>query len=177
MAINGNDILATIRQNREKGFRLLVSCYKKPVYWHIRRLVVNHDDALDATQEAFVRIFRSLEKYNGEGTFSAWIYRIANNEALRMLDRNKNRVFQSLDETANDFKADQYIDYSDVEAVKLQRAIHMLPPKQQAVFNLRYYDEMSYDEIAEVTGSTANAAKSNYHQAKEKIVEYLKSND
>jgi len=177
MTIEHNDILDAIKKNPEQGFRLLMSEYKEPIYWHIRRLVVSHDDAQDATQETFVRIFRSLNQYSGERSLTGWIFRIATNEAFRLLERNKNRACQSLDETANDFQADEYIDYNDVEAVKLQRAIHSLPPKQQVTFNLRYYDELSYDEIATITGTNANSAKSNYHLAKEKIVQFLKSND
>lgn len=177
MPIDNNDIINAIKTNPEQGFRELMSRFKEPVYWHIRRLVVAHEDAQDAAQETFVRIYRSLDQYSGERSFSAWIYRIATNEALRVIERNNRRAFQALDETTADFTADAYIDYTDVEAVKLQRAIHTLPTKQQVAFNLRYYDEMSYEGIAEVTGSTEGAAKSNYHLAKEKIVEYLRSND
>ena len=177
MTIDNNDIINAIKADPEQGFRELMSRFKEPVYWHIRRLVVTHEDAQDAAQETFVRIYRSLDQYSGEHSFSAWIYRIATNEALRVVERNNRRAFQALDETAADFTADAYIDYTDVEAVKLQRAIHTLPTKQQVSFNLRYYDEMSYEEIADVTGSTASAVKSNYHLAKEKIVEYLRSND
>ena len=177
MSIDNNDIINAIKANPEQGFRELMSRFKEPVYWHIRRLVARHEDAQDAAQETFVRIYRSLDQYSVERSFSAWIYRIATNEALRIIERNDRRAFQALDETAADFTADAYIDYTDVEAVQLQRAIHTLPTKQQVAFNLRYYDEMSYEEIAEVTGSTANAAKSNYHLAKDKIVEYLRSND
>ena len=177
MTIDNNDIIKAIKANPEQGFRELMSRFMEPVYWHIRRLVVAHEDAQDAAQETFVRIYRSLDQYSGERSFSAWIYRIATNEALRVIERNNRRAFQTLDETAADFTADAYIDYTDVEAVKLQRAIHTLPTKQQVAFNLRYYDEMSYEEIADVTGSTASAVKSNYHLAKERIVEYLRSND
>ena len=177
MPIDNNDIINAIKTNPEQGFRELMSMFKEPVYWHIRRLVARHEDAQDAAQETFVRIYRSLDQYSGERSFSAWIYRIATNEALRMIERNNRRAIQAHDETAADFTADAYIDYTDVEAVKLQRAIHTLPNKQQVAFNLRYYDEMSYEEIADVTGSTASAVKSNYHLAKERIVEYLRSND
>ena len=175
MAIEDNDILDGIKKNAEKGFRLLMSKYKEPVYWHIRRLVVNHDDAQDAAQETFVRIFRSLGQYSGEHSLTAWIYRIATNEALRLLSQRQRKSVIALDDAAAQIMADEYIDYTDVEAVKLQRAIHALPAKQQVAFNLRYYDEMSYEEIAAVTDMTADAAKSNYHLAKEKIVQYMKS--
>lgn len=177
MTTGNNDILAAIKKNRETGFRQLVAGYKEPVYWHIRRLVVSHDDAQDATQETFVRIFRSLDQYGGEHSFTAWIYRIATNEALRLLERRSRNLFVDLDEASGHIIADDYVDYSDVEAVKLQEAIRTLPSKQQAVFNMRYYDEMSYDDIAAALESSAGAVKTNYHLAKEKIVKFMKQND
>ena len=175
-----NQIISLIRENTERGFRLLMAKYKEPVYWHIRRLVVSHADAQDATQETFVRIFRSFSQYNGEGTFKAWIFRIATNEALRLLGRNQGKTTLSLDETAPallTIKADNYMDYSDVEAVKLQKAILALPAKQQLAFNLRYYDDLSYKEIAAITDSTEATVKANYHFAKEKIIKYMNSNE
>ena len=175
-----NQIISLIRENTERGFRLLMAKYKEPVYWHIRRLVVSHADAQDATQETFVRIFRSFSQYSGEGTFKSWIFRIATNEALRLLGRTQGKTTLTLDETAPailTMKADDYFDYGDVEAVKLQKAILALPAKQQLAFNLRYYDELSYEEIAEVAGSSAASVKTNYHLAKEKIIEYMNKND
>lgn len=172
------DLLAIIAQEPETGFRLLMAKYKETVYWHIRRLVVAHDDAQDATQETFVRIFRSLKQFKGECSFRSWLYRIATNEALRILSRHQNdRV--SLEDSSpelNSMMADEYVDYSDLEAVRLQQAILALPTKQQLVFNLRYYNELGYDEIATITGSTADSAKSNYHIAKEKIIRYMNLN-
>ena len=175
-----NQIISQIRENTEKGFRLLMAKYKEPVYWHIRRLVVSHTDAQDATQDTFLRIFRSFSQYSGEGSFRAWIFRIATNEALRLLGRNQGKATLSLDETplvALTMAADSYFDFGNAEAVKLQKAITALPAKQQLAFNLHYYDEMSYREIAEATGSTEATVKVNYHFAKEKIIKYMNSND
>lgn len=163
----------------EKGFRCLMAKYKETIYWHIRRLVVIHDDAQDATQETFVRIFRSLSEFKGEGSFRSWIYRIATNEALRILNKRRNGRM-SLDNASDEIskiKADEHVDYNDLEAVKLQKAILSLPTKQQLVFNLRYYNELGYDEIADIIDSTANGAKSSYHIAKDKIIKYMNSND
>ena len=159
-----NQMISLIRENAEQGFRILMAKYKEPVYWHIRRLVVNHADAQDATQETFVRIFRSFGQYSGEGTFKSWIFRIATNEALRLLGRNQGKTTLTFD-------------YGDVEAVKLQKAILALPAKQQLAFNLRYYDDLSYKEISAVIGSTETSAKANYHFAKEKIIKYMNSNE
>ena len=175
-----NQMISLIRENAEQGFRILMAKYKEPVYWHIRRLVVSHDDAQDATQDTFLRIFRSFSQYSGEGTLKAWIFRIATNEALRLLGRNQGKATLSLDETpliALTMKADDYFDYGDVEAVKLQKAILALPAKQQLAFNLRYYDDLSYKEISAVIGSTETSAKANYHFAKEKISKYMNSNE
>ena len=174
---NEHDIVSAMRNDPEKGFRLLMKKFREPVYWHIRRLVVSHDDAQDAAQETFVRIFRSFGSFRSECPLGVWIYRIATNEALRVIEQRRDgRV--SLDDPgtgASSIMADEYVDYSDLEAVRLQKAILALPAKQQLVFNLRYYDEMNYDDIAQITGSTAAGAKSNYHIAKEKIIKYMNS--
>ncbi|MBO4891554.1 MAG: RNA polymerase sigma factor [Prevotella sp.] len=173
-------IIPLIRENAEEGFRLLMAKYKEPVYWHIRRLVVSHDDAQDATQDTFLRIFRSFSQYSGEGSFKAWIFRIATNEALRLLGRNQGNTTLSLDDTPQvtlTMKADEYFDYGNAEAIKLQEAITALPAKQQLAFNLRYYDDLSYKEIAAVTGSTEATVKANYHFAKEKIIKYMNTNN
>jgi RNA polymerase sigma-70 factor (ECF subfamily) len=173
-------IIQAIRKKPEQGFRQLLQRYQQPVYWHIRRLVVAHADAQDAMQETFVRVFRSFAQYDESLPLAAWVFRIATNEALRLLGKRKGETLLSLDEASDDLfnlKADDYVDYNDAEAVKLQQAILALPAKQQIAFNLRYYDEMSYDDIALVTGSTAANVKANYHNAKEKIVNYLKTND
>lgn len=163
----------------EAGFRTLMARYRLPVYWHIRRLVVTHDDAEDATQETFIRLFRSRDSYRGDCSLTAWIYRLATHEALRILGR-RNRCEVSLDDeesAVRSIPADDYTDYSDLEAVRLQHAILSLPPKQQLVFNLRYYDEMPYDEVARVSDSTPTAAKANYHHAKERILAYLRTHE
>ena len=169
-----------MKKDAQKGFDLLMASYMKPVYWHIRRMVVAHADAQDVMQETFVRVFRSFNQYKENQPLNAWVFGIATNEALRILGKRKGEAQLSLDEASDDLfnlKADDYVDYSDAEAVKLQKAILALPAKQQVAFNLRYYDEMSYEDIALVTGSTAANAKANYHKAKEKIVNYLKTND
>ena len=172
-------IIRTIEDNEEKGFRLLMEKYKEPVYWHIRRLVVNHLDAQDAVQEAFLRIFRSFRQYSGENSFKAWIFSIATNEALRLLGRKQGRETLSLDDTttALNLMGDEYFDYSRVEAVRLQKAILTLPAKQQLAFNMRYYDDLSFKEIAEAINSTEANVKANYHYAKEKIIKYMNSNN
>lgn len=174
----GDDlIISAMKENQENGFRLLMAKYKKPVYWHIRRLVVSHSDAQDAAQETFMRVFRSFSRFRSKSSFSAWIYRIATNEALRLLDRRKKERCPLDGADTSTLAADDPVDYTDLEAVRLQKAILSLPTKQQVTFNLRYYDELEYDEIAAITDSTATGAKANYHTAKDKIVQYMNSND
>ena len=179
MSINDNGIIDTLKESPERGFRMLMMKYQEPLYWHIRRLVVSHDDAQDAAQETFVRIYRSFDQYRGDCSFRSWIYRIATNEALRIISKRRQEVV-SLESAATGVQfiaGDNYIDYDDKVAVKLQKAILTLPPKQQLAFNLRYYDELAFDEIARIADSTPSSIKASYHVAKEKIVMYMNSND
>ena len=143
-------------------------------------MVVNHEDAQDAAQETFVRIFRSFHQLGETSSLKAWIYRIATNEALRLLGKSHGGIVLSLDEATADIvnaKADEYFDDSDTLVARLQQAILHLPAKQQLAFNLRYYDELSYDEIAEVAGSTSASMKVSYNIAKGKIIKFMQSND
>lgn len=179
MSINDNGIIDTLKESPERGFRMLMMKYQEPLYWHIRRLVVSHDDAQDAAQETFVRIYRSFDQYRGDCSFRSWIYRIATNEALRIISKRRQEVV-SLESAATGVQfiaGDNYIDYDDKVAVKLQKAILTLPPKLQLAFNLRYYDELAFDEIARIADSTPSSIKASYHVAKEKIVKYMNSND
>ncbi len=175
MTTNDIDIILAMREDAEKGFRLLIATYKEPLYWHIRRLVVSHDDAQDAAQETLIRIFRSFGQYSEENSLRAWLFRIATNEALRLIERRREDSMPI--EKVFDIQADSYINYSDLEAVRLQKAILTLPPKQQLAFNLRYYDEMDYEEIAQIADTTAASVKASYHVAKEKIIKYMTNND
>ena len=175
MTTNDKDIILAMREDAEKGFRLLMATYKEPLYWHIRRLVVSHDDAQDAAQETLIRIFRSFGQYSEENSLRAWLFRIATNEALRLIERRREDSMPI--EKVFDIQADSYINYSDLEAVRLQKAILTLPPKQQLAFNLRYYDEMDYEEIAQIADTTASSVKASYHVAKEKIIKYMTNND
>ena len=160
-------------RDREAGFRALLARYMQPVYWHVRRLVVDHDDAEDVVQETFVRVLSAADRLDASsGSLQAWVYRIATNEALR--HRERRPAARSEDGgDAEAVPADEYVDYSDVEALHLQQAIHTLPPRQQAVFNMRYFDGMTYDDISAVTDSPVSALKANYHLAKQNIIKIL----
>lgn len=175
-----NNILDALGYDPEEGFRMLLKSYKEPVYWHIRRITVSHHDAEDALQETFMRVFRNIGGFNREMSLAAWIFRIASNEAIRQRERRKGFICSLDDDTSSEADriiADEYIDYSDLEAVKLQKAILSLPPKQQLAFNLRYYDDFDYATIAQITESSVNNVKANYHAAKEKIIRYMNTHD
>ena len=174
--IDDKDIINAVRRDSQNGFRILMKEKWEPVYWHIRRLVIHHADAQDATQETFIRLFRSFNKFRGESSLKVWIYRIATNEALRVIGKRRNGVISIDDDNVSDVRMiadEEYVNYADVEAVKLQNAILSLPPKQQLAFNMRYYDELEYDEIASIIGSTPSSVKASYHIAKEKIIKYM----
>lgn len=175
--MNNDDILSLKTCDSDKAFRMLFDKYKEPLYWHIRRLVVSHADAQDALQNTFVRIYRSLAGLKNADSLVAWIYRIATNEALRVV-KDEKLVLMRLDESeTSNIRADDYIDYNNLEAVRLQKAILSLPRKQRIAFTMRYYDNLDFSDIAEVTGSSAASAKANYHVAKEKIISYMTSTD
>lgn len=175
-----NNILDALGYDSEEGFRMLLKSYKEPVYWHIRRITVSHHDAEDALQETFLRVFRSIGSLKKDVPLAAWIFKIATNEAIRQCEKRKAYICSLDDDGAPEavsVPADEYFDYSDLEAVKLQKAILSLPPKQQLAFNLRYYDEFDYATIAQITESSVNNVKANYHAAKEKIIRYMNTHD
>lgn len=170
------EIINAVRRDPENGFRILMKEKWEAVYWHIRRLVIHHADAQDATQETFIRIFRSFNKFKGDCSLKVWIYRIATNEALRLIGKRHNDIISIDDDEMPEVRMivdEEYVDYADVEAVKLQNAILTLPTKQQLTFNMRYYDELEYDDIARIIGSTPSSVKASYHIAKEKIIKYM----
>ena len=156
---------------------MLMDKFQEPIYYYIRRLVVSHEDAEDVLQEVFIRVYRGWEQFRGESSLSTWIYRIATNESLRLLNARKNEeaiaAEEVQEELMNKLKASDYIDYENELAVKFQEAILSLPEKQRLVFNLRYYDELEYEEISRILDSRVDALKVNYHYAKEKIKEYI----
>lgn len=169
-------IWEALEKDQARGISLLMEAYAEPVYWHVRRLVVRHEDAQDVVQDAFIRIYKAIGSFRRESALSTWVYRIATNEALRSLQKRRETV--TLDGSGIfEQQADFWTDWSDKDAVRLQKAILSLPRKQQLAFNLRWYDELEYDEIARITGMSAGAAKANYHFAKEKIIQYIKDHD
>lgn len=175
--INEEQIRQTYLQNRERGFKMLMNAFQEPIYHYVRRLVVSHEDAEDVLQEVFIRVFRSLEQFRNESSLSTWIYRIATNESLRLLNRRKEEQAVSSDdlreELVGKLRASEYVDYDNELAVKFQEAILRLPEKQRLVFNLRYYDELDYEQIERILETKVDTLKVNYHYAKAKIKEYI----
>ena len=161
----------------KKGFKMLMDNFQVPIYNYIRRLVVSHEDAEDVLQEVFIRVYRNLDQFRGESSLSTWIYRIATNESLRLLNTRKDEEAIPAEEVQEELigklKASDYIDYENELAVKFQEAILSLPEKQRLIFNLRYYDELDYEEISRILDSKVDTLKVNYHYAKEKIKEYI----
>jgi len=160
---------------KDKGFILLMDKYKEPIYWHIRRLVVSHEDAEDILQETFINVYRYANSFRGDSKIFTWLYRISTNECTKHLTKSRNILKRSRSislELSNEQSGND-LESSNAILFKFQQAIQQLPRKQKIVFNLRYYDELSYEEIAKITNSYVNTLKTNYHLAKEKIKKYL----
>ena len=158
-------------------FACLLDRYSRPVHSLILKMVHSKEDAEELAQDVFMKVFRNLSSFKGDCSFSTWIYRIATNESLRLLNGRKDEGVVSAEDVQEELmgklKASDYIDYENELAVKFQEAILSLPEKQRLVFNLRYYDELEYEEIARVLDSKVDTLKVNYHYAKEKIKEYI----
>lgn len=166
--------------SRNLAFNQLVRKYQQRVYWHVRKMVIDHADADDLTQDVFVKVWKNLENFRQDAQLFTWIYRIATNECLSFLQSKRRKFFLPLNdvgaELAAKLEADPVVAGDAIE-LKLQRAILRLPDKQRLVFNLRYYDEMPYEQMAEITGTSVGALKASYHHAVRKIEEYVTNAD
>ncbi|MCU0321528.1 MAG: sigma-70 family RNA polymerase sigma factor [Chitinophagaceae bacterium] len=162
--------------SKEKAFTLIVKKYQEKLYWHIRRLVITHDNANDVLQNVFIKVWKGLDNFREDSQLYTWLYRIATNESLTLLDQQKRKASTSLSDVetdlSNKIKADSNFDANRLEW-KLQLAIQQLPEKQRAVFNLRYYDEMPYEEMSRVLETSEGALKASYHHAAKKIEDYI----
>ena len=182
MSIHQDDktLLATYRNpaTKEKGFTCIIQKYQERLYWHIRRLVLDHDDANDVLQNVFVKVWKNLEGFREDAQLYTWLYKIATNECLTFLEKQKKNNSISLSDVetglSNTLKADAQFDPNKLEW-KLQKAILALPEKQRIVFNLRYYDEMPYEEMSRVLDTSEGALKASYHHAVKKIEEFIRN--
>jgi RNA polymerase sigma factor (sigma-70 family) len=161
---------------KERAYTAIIKKYQEKLYWHIRRMVVDHDDANDVLQNVFIRVWKGLENFREDSQLYTWLYRIATNECLTFIEQQKKRSSVSLSDDegglSNKVRADQHFDFQKLEW-KLQLAIQQLPEKQRVVFNLRYYDEMPYEEMSKVLETSEGALKASYHHAVKKIEDFI----
>ncbi|MDI1255811.1 MAG: sigma-70 family RNA polymerase sigma factor [Flavobacterium sp.] len=161
------------------AFQKLVSQYQRPLYAHIRNIVLNHDDTDDVLQNTFVKVFRNLKNFKGESKLFSWIYRIATNESITFINnkakRNGNSSEEFQQKQIENIKADTYFDGNEIQ-IKLQKAIALLPEKQQLVFKMKYFQELKYEEISEILGTSVGGLKASYFHAVKKIEEFMIKN-
>ena len=179
--LNDSDLLPLLTdpQQRSKGFSILVNQYSQPLYWKIRSIVFKHEDADDILQNTFIKIWSSLEKFEGKSKLSTWLYRIAINETLDVLRHEKRRIQANQNpeyDAVNHLIADDYFDSDNGQAI-LQTAIASLPDVQRTVFTLRYYDEMKYSEMSKILNTSEGALKASYHIAVQKITDFVKKQE
>lgn len=181
MHLDDKELLYLFKQpsSKEKAFTALMKKYQERIYWHIRRLVVDHDDANDVVQNMFIKVWKGLENFREDSQLYTWLYRIATNESLTFLEQQKKRSAVSMNDVeeglSEKVKADSHFDANKLEW-KLQLAIQQLPEKQRVVFNLRYYEEMPYEEMSKVLDTSEGALKASYHHAVKKIEEFIIKN-
>ncbi|MCX6322041.1 MAG: RNA polymerase sigma factor [Bacteroidia bacterium] len=171
-----DNISELLKIDLNKGFRIVVEKYSSRLYWHIRRLVILHEDADDVLQNTFINAWRSIGDFRRESSLYTWLYTIATNEALTLINKRKRNAAVSLDDLGSRFANSQegstWFD-GDEAQVKLQNAILQLPEKQRIVFNLKYFDEMTYEEMSKVLKTSEGALKASYHHAVKKIEKIL----
>ena len=167
-------------KTRHEAFSLLLKKYQQKVYWHVRRMVLNHDDADDLVQDVFIKVWKNLSNFRQDAQLYTWLYRIASNECITFLNKKKAKNNVSLDELpeqlTDNLNEENYFS-GDAIQKKLQQALLMLPEKQKLVFNMKYYDDMKFQEISDVLGTSVGALKASYHLAVKKIEHYLLSTD
>lgn len=167
-------------KTRNEAFNLLLKKYQQKIYWHVRRMVIDHDDADDLVQDVFIKVWKNLEGFRSDAQLYTWMYRIATNECITFLNKKKQKNNVSLDEVsyelADTLASSSYFD-GDKAQMKLQQALLTLPDKQRLVFNMKYYDDMKYEEMSEVLGTSVGALKASFHLAVKKIESFLLSHD
>lgn len=178
VTLQDDELLMQFRHpaTKESAFTSLIKKYQEKLYWHIRRMVIDHEDANDVLQNVFIRVWNGLENFRQDSQLYTWLYRIATNECLTFLEQQKKRATVSLGDSDNGLSnkviADKHFDANKLEW-KLQLAIQQLPEKQRVVFMLRYYDEMPYEEMSRVLDTSEGALKASYHHAVKKIEHYI----
>ena len=176
------DLLALLQNaaTQERGFRELMRTHQERLYWHVRRMVQDHEDANDILQNTLIRAYRSIDRFKGESRIYTWLYRIATNECITFLNKKKNTNILSMDNDEllswqDQLPSDTPLASSDDILAKLDRAIATLPDKQRLVFNMRYYDELAYKDMSEMLGTSEGALKASFHHAARKIEDFLRN--
>jgi RNA polymerase sigma-70 factor (ECF subfamily) len=176
--MDDSELLVKIRnpETRNYGINLLVREYQTRVYWHVRKMVIDHDDADDLTQEVFIKVNNAIDKFREDAQLFTWIYRIATNECLNFLNKKRRRFLLPIDDIGPELSAkidsSPDLDADEIQR-KLQKALLKLPDKQRLVFNMKYFDDMPYEQIAEITKTSVGALKASYHHAVKKIEGYI----
>lgn len=177
MILSDSELVEMLREprTRREGFAVLVKQYSEKLYWKVRRIVLSHEDANDVLQNVFIKVWSNLQNFQGKSSLSTWLYRIAVNESLDFLRKQKLADKVSADEddsVASRLMSDEYFDGDEVQA-RLQEAVARLPEVQRMVFNLKYFEEMKYSEMSQILNTSEGALKASYHLAVKKITEYL----
>ena len=163
-------------KTQEKAFRQLVSTYKERLYWHIRRMVVSHEDTDDVLQNTFIKVFRSIHNFKGDSKLYSWMYRIATNESITFINQRAKKAGISSEELkntlVNNLQADVYFEGDEIQ-LQLQKAIATLPNKQQVVFTMKYFEDITYNDMSEILDTSVGALKASYHHAVKKIEVFL----
>jgi len=166
-------------KTQNEAFQILLSQYQKPLYYHIRNIVLNHDDADDVLQNTFIKVFQHLKGFKGDSKLFSWMYRIATNEAITFINQKAKRNGTTSEalksKIVENLKSDSFFDGTEIQ-IKLQKAIATLPEKQQLVFKMKYFEEMKYEDMSEILGTSVGALKASYHHAVKKIENYVNSN-
>ena len=165
------------KSTKEKAFRQLMSLYKERLYWHIRKIVIAHEDADDVLQNTFIKVFKNISKFNQNSKLFSWMYRIATNEAITFINKRAKKANQEVAEMqsllVSDLQSDNWFSGEEIQFI-LQKAIATLPQKQQLVFNMKYFDEIKYDEMAEILETSVGALKASYFHAVKKVEQFIK---
>lgn len=174
--------LVLIFKNEERkhyAFNLIVRKYKERLYWHIRKIVISHDDSDDILQNTFIKVWNALHDFRNDSQLFTWLYRIATNEALTFLNQKRHKFFLPLvdveKQLSNTLETDEYFSGDEIQK-KLQKAILTLPEKQRVVFNMKYFEEMPYEQMSQILDTSVGALKASYHHATKKIEKYFESN-
>jgi len=177
-AFSDDELLERLRNesSRDKAFGEMVARYRERLYWHIRKMVIVHEDADDVVQNTFVKAWKGLESFKGESQLYTWLYRIATNESINFLNQKRNRQMMSVEdvgyELSQSLHHDAYFSGDELQ-LQLQQAVLSLPEKQRLVFNMKYFEEMPYEEMSEILGTSVGALKASYHHAVKKIKEWF----